>query len=114
VLHPFVPDLPQKPVCQTKIFFWIAPSIINIKLTAASWARTPKITPRLPATSAAPRKIVKPLLIPMALLRPSGSWKCFHPLVMNTIPIMMRKKKKREISETSQLRKHHALIIQSP
>src|SRR6266481_6744766 len=32
-----------------------------------------KITPRLPATSAAPRKMLKPLLIPMSLLRASGS-----------------------------------------
>jgi len=55
------------------------------------------ITPRPPANSAAPRKIVNALLIPMDLLRPSGSWKCFHPPVTNTIPTMMRKRR----SETS-------------
>jgi hypothetical protein len=40
------------------------------------------------------QKIVKPLLIPMDLLRPSGSWKCFHPLIMNTIPTMVRKRRR--------------------
>jgi hypothetical protein len=33
---------------------------------------------------------------------------------MNTIPTQDAKEKKRDIGETGQLRKHHALIIQPP
>src|SRR5262249_47547213 len=40
---------------------------------------TPKITPSPPASSAAPRKIVKPLLASMSLLRASGSLRWFQP-----------------------------------
>ena len=43
---------PQKPVCQAKIFFWMAPSMTRMRPKAASWVRTPKATPRPPAISA--------------------------------------------------------------
>jgi hypothetical protein len=83
----------------TKIFFWIAPSSANIKSNEASCVRPPNTTPRPPATSTAPRKMVKPLLIPMSLLRAAGSFRCFHPLVIKDYPDHDAQKKKRDISE---------------
>ena len=40
---------------------------------AASWVRTPKATPRPPASSATPRKMVKDLDMPMLWARAAGS-----------------------------------------
>jgi len=43
--------------------------------------------------------MVKPLLIPMSLLRAAGSFRCFHPLVIKDYPDHDAQKKKRDISE---------------
>jgi hypothetical protein len=46
---------PQNPVCQTKIFFRMAPSITTINPSAASRVRAPTATPRPPSSSATPK-----------------------------------------------------------
>jgi len=78
-------------------FFWAAPSITRIRPMAASCVSTPKAMPRAPAHSATPRKSVKPLLMPMSLLRASELVRCFQPLVKK-IRATMRRRSRRAMS----------------
>src|ERR1700741_5134817 len=69
----------------------MAPNMMTIRPMAAGCARTPEITPRAPAISAAPGKMVKGLVMPRLLLRPSGSLRWLEPPVRKMRPTMKRR-----------------------
>src|SRR5262249_14650056 len=74
-----------------------------------SWVKKAKITPSAPENSAAPRKRVNPLLMPILLLRSSALVMWAQPLDKKTIPSIKRRRGRLRSVETGEIRKEHCV-----